>query len=126
MIQGIITKMKIMRDANTFLFLLLTLPLLGLGITWYVKLIHSACIVVFSLGSGKVHVYLKGLWSGYSQVWFCPPNILSVCHRKGSSPGTGTSKTFVPDRHLTALPLIFLFACPDKRTAHQMKTYPPL
>lgn len=42
-IQGIIAKMKIMRDANTFLFLLLTLPLL-LGITLYVKLMHSACI----------------------------------------------------------------------------------
>lgn len=53
MIQGIITKVKIMRDANTILFLLLTLPLLGLGITWYVKLMHSACIYGFQFREWK-------------------------------------------------------------------------
>lgn len=103
MIQSIITKMKIMRDTNTFLFF--STDSASFRDYMVCKTNALLAFVAFSLGSGKVHVCLKELWSGDSQVWLCPPNILSVGHRKEAHLATGTSKTSVPDRHLTALPV---------------------
>ena len=67
--------MKIMRDANTFLFLLLTLPLLGLGITWYVKLIHSACIYGFQFREWRGTCMFEGIME-----WIFTSVVLSSKH----------------------------------------------
>lgn len=109
-----------MRDTNTILFLLLTLPLWGLGIIWHVKIMHNVCIYSFQIRESK------GRWTFEEKPFF-----LCVTGREVHL-AAGTPKMFVPDRHLTPLPPLLpslprpafpLCMSRQTETAHKMNNF---